>query len=117
MPQTKNALAAVLVALIALGCASFSLPEGSTAQHRYFAALSDYNAAKVAALRYVQLPSTTRDEAEVVLEVVERADAELKRFEAVRQRAPQRDSAYSQIATVLEGAVAAIRAHAGPGGG
>lgn len=84
--RARHTLVALLVVLVAMSaaCVSTSLPEGATPQHRYFAAVADYNLAKRAALKYVQEPTTSAAHTKTILDAVEKSDAGVKAFDQIR---------------------------------
>ncbi len=66
----------IFLMLLALtGCHTLFDAHGGNANVRFYAAVSDYNAAKGFAVVYVELPSTSLETTEKILAVVERADA------------------------------------------
>ena len=73
----KKFIAAV-AALAAMGCISTGLPDGAKASHRFYAAVADYNAAKVHAVEFVRSPAVTVETAETVLRVTQATDAEIE---------------------------------------
>lgn len=106
----KRKIGTALAALLLLAaCVSSQVPEEATYEHRYYAAVADYTLAKVAAERYVQLPSTSLVEAEAVLEVVECADAKLADFEELRQQNEAAPEGYARVAAALKTAAIELR--------
>lgn len=102
------------VAWLVAGCVSSGLPQGADYRHRYFAGLADYNQAKRAALAYVLIPDTSREDAVEIAEIVREADEWIKQFEEIRRavEAPGADD-YARAITVIELAVDRLRAYVG----
>lgn len=74
----------VLVLALAVGCVTPAAFRSGDPLVAYYGAVADYNGAKRIALSYLLLPSTPASEADAVVAAVQRADAELKRIEALR---------------------------------
>lgn len=82
----KTKILAVLTAVVlsASGCLTQHAFQAKDPLVSYFAALADYNGAKRIALAYVELPSTTKGEADAVVRVVTRGDEAVDKTEALR---------------------------------
>lgn len=81
--QTGVALVAAL-GLFASACVTSGAVESKDPLVVYYAALADYNGAKLIAARYVELPSTTKEEATRVLQAVVEGDEAVDEFERLR---------------------------------
>jgi len=68
-------IAEFLAAVLALACVSYHVPANASPKIRYYAAVSDWNAAKAVAREFVSLPSTTDSEARSVLKAMKAGDA------------------------------------------
>ena len=73
----KNILMALMVLLAGTACVSTGLPDGAKPSHRFYAAVADYNAAKIHAVEFVRSPAVTVDTAEAVLRITRDTDAEI----------------------------------------
>jgi len=81
----KGAL--VVIALLSVGCNSFrpistQLPPEANIEHIYLAVLEDYLIFSTDVNSLIALPSTTKEEAEAVDQVMDRADAEIIKLQA-----------------------------------
>lgn len=107
-PVSRVAL--VGVAAVSLSaCASLSVPEGASFEHRYFAAVSDYTSAKQLALAWVTLESTPADEARRVLAAARAADAQLITFEGLRAQGAAAENDYAAATAAITTAASLLR--------
>lgn len=77
---------AVMAAMISVvsGCVTQHAAKSKSPLVTYYGALADYNGAKRVALAYVELPSTTKAEADVVVKAVARGDQAVDETEKLR---------------------------------
>jgi len=105
----KIRLWALALAFAVSACVSTGLPDGATYEHRYFAAVADYNQAKTVALAYVSLEETPFKHVKAVVDVVERVDARLREFERRRRLGGTLEPDFVHITTVLKVAVGKLK--------
>ena len=107
--MTKKARAPALCALLlfAAACVQLGLPEGATAEHRYFAAVADYTTAKVAAAKYASAPETPVAQIEAILRVVDDGDRYIHAVDAVR-RGECSDPTLARVLPALAGGDCAL---------
>ncbi|MEE8551589.1 MAG: hypothetical protein V3T08_10090 [Gemmatimonadota bacterium] len=101
-----------LVAALAFGCVSNSLPDGADYRHRYFAAIADYSQAKRVALEYISLEDTPDEHVVALFNVVTRADFEVIRFEELRRAAQAQRADYVRTTRAVTLASDLLRAYA-----
>ncbi|NJK88122.1 MAG: hypothetical protein HC923_01155 [Myxococcales bacterium] len=82
--KSKFLAAFAALALLAGGCVTSQAVSAKDPLVAYYASLADYNGAKRIALAYVELPSTTKREANVVVSAVERGDEAVAQVEVLR---------------------------------
>lgn len=85
-----RATLALVLALTLTGCSllrplATDLPEGAQAEHYYLATLEDYRLFSQDVNAYLSLSSVSFEEAERIDAVMDGADAELRRVEALRR--------------------------------
>ena len=103
----------VAVALANSGCATFTaLREGASPAVTYYAALSDYVAAKSTAASYAELPSTSRAEVEKILLATREADEVVEQIEVLRLTIGVPDSKYTAGAQILSSVARLLQAQA-----
>lgn len=106
------ALIVVAVSLIVLGaCATQTAIESGDPAVIYFAAVEDYNTAKVAAI--AAIPVVELDAAEAILAAVVRADREIHRIDELRRAAQVTESDYQSATVILRGIRDELRRRAG----
>lgn len=84
MKMQKALAALAVVALVAGGCITQQAVQAKDPLVSYYAALADYNGAKRIALAYVELPSTSKAEADFVVKGVAKGDEAVKKTEELR---------------------------------
>lgn len=111
------ALAAVVAALsFAAGCATLEALRGDAPPAvAYYAAASDYVAAKIVAAEYVELPSTPSSHVERVADAVERGDAIVARVERLRTAGVATPDRYEAAAGALRVVASELRRLAAEG--
>jgi hypothetical protein len=109
--------ALLVIAFLVTGCVTSFAVQGTTRPATlYFAAVEDYNIAKTSVLIFVEQPTTPLSEAEAILKVVKRADAEVRRVDTLRKNFNVTDRDYSTARTLLGIARAELVHRSGAGG-
>lgn len=110
----RRAALGLLLALLLPACGvlrplATDLPPEARAEHLYLATLEDYRLFSADVNAYISQPSVSRAEAERIDAVMDRADAELRRVEALRASAASVGSdRYALAAQVLREAARTV---------
>lgn len=91
----------LLVAVLLSACASLEA-RNATPEVRYYAALADYNAAKVIAANYAEAPGTPVEHIEAILDIIEPTDARIKLFEQIRAMGAADTDRYEVLIAALQ---------------
>ncbi len=102
-------LALAVVASVVACLSAVVVPADAPPSVKYYAVLSDYNTAKLVAVRFVQTPSTSASEGRKILAVVEEADQKIRDVDLEILRGGDLNSTYTVAAAILRVAATELR--------